>query len=390
MNSEPAAAADTPAALPDRIPQLDGLRGLAIGLVLVWHYFVAVPGGEASGVISLARSLLYLSWSGVDLFFVLSGFLIGGILLDHRDSPRYFRTFYIRRAFRILPIYLLLLLPFWSARSTLAGSRHEVVATLFGGPVPPWSYLVFVQNFFMASAGDFGASWMGVTWSLSLEEQFYLLLPPVLYLIPRRAVPGLCLACVGAAIAFRTTLALAFRGPEALASAYVLLPSRMDALLLGTLGAWLMRDAAWSGRLRARRGALAGLAALLAAAYVAASLARTSFVAPWMTTAGYTGLATLYLALLLLACTATGGPLHATLTVPALAVLGHTSYFLYLFHVPFLELAHLMAFRAHPQHGSPAQVLATLVAALALAGAALVSWRVLERPLMAEGRKARY
>lgn len=90
-----------------RIPALDGLRGLAILLVLLWHCLFAefTP-------IALIRKLLFvgkLSWSGVDLFFVLSGFLIGGILLDARSSPRYFQTFYLRRAFRILPLYFLVL-----------------------------------------------------------------------------------------------------------------------------------------------------------------------------------------------------------------------------------------------------------------------------------------
>jgi peptidoglycan/LPS O-acetylase OafA/YrhL len=373
-----------------RVPQLDGLRGVAIGLVVVWHYFVVVPGGETSGALSFARGLLYLSWSGVDLFFVLSGFLVGDVLLGQRDSPRYFRTFYQRRAFRILPLFLLLVVPFWSARSALGETTNPVVATLIGGPIPSWSYPAFVQNFFMVAAGDFGATWMAVTWSLAVEEQFYLLLPPILYFIPRWAVPHLCLACAAGALAFRITLVLAFSGPEALASAYVLLPSRLDALLLGTLGAWLVRDPAWSRRLAARRGALAGLALVLGAGLVAASLARTSVVSPWMATAGYSVLAAFYLALLLLAYTASGGLLHAALTLPALQLLGHTSYFVYLFHGPVLEVAHLVAFDAHVRHATSAHVLTTLAAAGLLGCTALVSWRFLERPLMAEGRKALY
>ena len=73
------------AGMPGRIPQLEGLRGTAIALVIVWHYFVCVPGAEASLLATFVRRLFYLGWSGVDLFFVLSGFLIGGILLDNRE-----------------------------------------------------------------------------------------------------------------------------------------------------------------------------------------------------------------------------------------------------------------------------------------------------------------
>src|ERR1039457_1076220 len=93
--------------MPDRIPQgrmpeLDGLRGIAILLVWTGHYFAA----PATGMVSLLNGYWFrLGWTGVDLFFVLSGFLIGGILLNVRDSPRYFQTFYARRFFRIIPVY---------------------------------------------------------------------------------------------------------------------------------------------------------------------------------------------------------------------------------------------------------------------------------------------
>src|SRR5580700_8324906 len=87
---------------PGRILELDGLRGIAILIVMVGHYF-AVPG---AGITSFLDGYWFrLGWTGVDLFFVISGFLIGGILLDVRDSPRYFKTFYIRRFFRIIPLY---------------------------------------------------------------------------------------------------------------------------------------------------------------------------------------------------------------------------------------------------------------------------------------------
>ena len=100
-----------------RIPELDGLRGIAILLVLLYH-FVSNPRIEPP----LFHGLFAIGWSGVDLFFVLSGFLIGGILLDVRESPNYFRTFYGRRFYRIAPLYYLwigayfVLAPFWSNR----------------------------------------------------------------------------------------------------------------------------------------------------------------------------------------------------------------------------------------------------------------------------------
>src|SRR2546425_646800 len=98
--------------LSGRIPELDGLRGVAIGSVLIWHYFV-LPTVAAPGTpLSYARVFGGLTWSGVDLFFVLSGFLIGGILLDARQATNYFQVFYTRRFFRIVPIYAAILLLF--------------------------------------------------------------------------------------------------------------------------------------------------------------------------------------------------------------------------------------------------------------------------------------
>jgi peptidoglycan/LPS O-acetylase OafA/YrhL len=88
-----------------RIPELDGLRGLAILLVIVCHYVASAEGGITNFWLGHFLRALSVGWSGVDLFFVLSGFLIGGILIDSRTSPRYFRTFYLRRVYRILPIY---------------------------------------------------------------------------------------------------------------------------------------------------------------------------------------------------------------------------------------------------------------------------------------------
>ena len=90
---------------PRRIPALDGLRGLAILLVLLWHYLQNLLRDELGPAAVQLKRALALSWSGVDLFFVLSGFLIAGLLLDHRGSERYFRTFYIRRVCRIFPLY---------------------------------------------------------------------------------------------------------------------------------------------------------------------------------------------------------------------------------------------------------------------------------------------
>src|SRR6201997_2195336 len=133
-----------------RIPALDGLRGIAILVVLLRHAIfgvTSVQGIEAhSRFATFVIACGQLSWSGVDLFFVLSGFLIGGILLDARSSPRYFQTFYIRRAYRIFPLYGLVTGFFLS---------HHLPVHVLPGPfasvspltIPWWSYVTLTQNF---------------------------------------------------------------------------------------------------------------------------------------------------------------------------------------------------------------------------------------------------
>ena len=133
-----------------RIPALDGLRGVAILLVLLRHAVFGVSSVQGIETHSPATFLFLaagqLTWSGVDLFFVLSGFLIGGILLDARPSPRYFQTFYLRRAYRILPLYFVViglsLLPHLLAEFSLA--RAARTSPL---PIPWWAYALFIQNF---------------------------------------------------------------------------------------------------------------------------------------------------------------------------------------------------------------------------------------------------
>ncbi|MFN7140591.1 MAG: acyltransferase family protein, partial [Limisphaerales bacterium] len=91
---------------PSRIPELDGIRGIAILLVVLAHYFV-LPVGPGFAAANFLGTFFGLAWSGVDLFFVLSGFLIGGILLDAKASNNFFKVFYTRRVCRIFPLYFL-------------------------------------------------------------------------------------------------------------------------------------------------------------------------------------------------------------------------------------------------------------------------------------------
>ena len=158
------------------MPELDGLRGIAVLLVIAYHYliidlhFMSVP-------LYYAVWVFQIGWSGVDLFFVLSGFLIGGILLDHRESKRILQTFYIRRACRILPLYLATFTLYVIGVYLFDNRVRTNFALPFINHGPIWPFATFTQNYWMAIAHEWGCAFNGMTWSLAVEEHFYLLLP---------------------------------------------------------------------------------------------------------------------------------------------------------------------------------------------------------------------
>ena len=151
-----------------KIPQLDAVRGLAVLLVLV-HNTDQYPS-------HLLHLISDNGWMGVDLFFVLSGFLITGILLDTKQSEGYFRNFYARRCLRIWPLYYSVLLFMFVIVPFLRPSEAHAVFEARSSPW--WAFPVFLQNF-LVPIPAMATGPLGVTWSLAVEEQFYLLWPLV-------------------------------------------------------------------------------------------------------------------------------------------------------------------------------------------------------------------
>ena len=134
-----------------RIDELDGLRGAACLTVLLAHYF---------GEVSHGCRLFALGWAGVDVFFCLSGFLIGGILLDNRDSDSYFRPFYIRRAFRIFPVYYVTIISLFVFLSHFGWIANYTRVS------PKIWYLTYSENVRLAIRNDPGGIWLRPTWTL--------------------------------------------------------------------------------------------------------------------------------------------------------------------------------------------------------------------------------
>jgi len=370
-----------------RIPELDGLRGIAILLVFTAHYLGGSGHSQFSPWLRHLFAATNIGWSGVDLFFVLSGFLIGGILIDARDSPHYFRAFYMRRVHRILPIYYLWILLYAvivSAAVLGAPNPFSVSARdLLQVPVQ----LLFLQNLQFALY-PFQFAWFVVTWSLAVEEQFYIFAPPLIrFLSPRKLIYVL----VGAIIAAPVVRFAVFRYwfPGTLAPAY-LLPCRADTLALGVLLAIAWRNSAFRAFLDRQRHSLQLTLLLLFLGFCASIPWMVGDISLFRATLGYSWLAALCGCLLLLVLTQTHGWLASIMRWKPLRSLGTISYCVYLIHLTILLLAHQLILHDPPQFHSLKGIAVTILAAVMTVALAALSWRYFEKPLIRRGHTYAY
>jgi len=368
-----------------RIPALDGLRAIAVLLVIAYHYYWVVPGSPDIGSPGIFHRLVGVSYCGVDLFFVLSGFLIGGILLDQAKATNLLRVFYFRRLLRIVPIYLLLLVAYWLMRTALEWNAQRAYGT-FAHLVPLWSFWTFTQNIAMAMTGNSGPQWLAPTWSLAIEEQFYLVMPFVMAILSRRALVWLALGSLIVCPALRL---LAWQGGDNPIAAIFLTPMRADSLLLGVLCAVLCRDARACALLR--HGAWLPVVALGLLGLAGVLAWRQEPIASWtMVTLGYSIVGLLSASCLLLIVLYPHSPVARALGWTPLAHLGRISYFVYLAHTPLLLVTHGWLRSQPPGHATLWGCAATLLAFGVTLLLGLLSWRYLESPLLAFGRRAAY
>src|SRR5271168_4330999 len=377
-------AASLPREPAGRIPELDGLRGVAILLVLFSHY---IGTADRNPVRPLLRHFLGISdagWMGVDLFFVLSGFLIGGILLDARTSPSYFRTFYMRRVFRILPVYYLwtalYALLVTGALALLPGRTQLSVADLKQVPIQ----LLFLRDVFIGGMGPLAFAWFMATWSLAVEEQFYLLAPPLIRFVSRRKLV-ITLAAIIAVLPVLRWMLIAYWGISGLRVAYFTMPFRADALAWGILLAAGWRWPVFRDFLAERR--------ILLQCLVAIFFGGVCVLLPWFArpfgmvsiAVGLSWLGMFFSALLLLVLSQTGGWVAGLMRWRVLRSLGTVSYCVYVIHTAVNVYAHKLLLGATPQIYNVQGVAVTLMALGLTLGVAALSWRFFEKPLIRRG-----
>jgi peptidoglycan/LPS O-acetylase OafA/YrhL len=342
------------------LPALDGLRGIAILLVLA-HAFDTI--GPRAGVARVFDLALDSGWIGVQLFFVLSGFLITGILLDTREDPHYLRGFFTRRVLRIFPLYYATLLVAFVIVPLVA----DVPPDHGDHQVWLWTYL---ENF----AAPLGRAEPSLPhfWSLAVEEQFYLVWPFVVLVGGRRGV----LAVGGIMIAIAIAARAYVRARWGADAAYTFTPCRMDALACGAIAAAWLRERPLPDARRANIVALCG-GAVVAAGLV---LGRGARAGEPMQLAGYTVIAIGFVVELVAALPAAGAPARALAWAPLRRV-GTYSYGMYVLHAPL----HVYVFR-RVLPDEPSLVVALAYAAAATAAtfvAAALSYELFERRWLA-------
>jgi peptidoglycan/LPS O-acetylase OafA/YrhL len=349
----------------ERFQPLDGIRGLAILMVLAVHSFnYSGPSPLGRALDSVARA----GWMGVTLFFVLSGFLITGILLDTRDRQHFLRDFYARRALRIFPLYFAFLAVYLFVVPWIPYASDRL-------PQPRtalyyWTYLANMQEWLSGVTATHSP--LGALWSLAVEEQIYLVWPFLILLVTGRRLPTLWLTLGGCSFVWRAWTRFTAQSIE---SSYAWSPANLEAFAAGALVAWLLRNE------RARLAAWARPAALVTGACMATLWVWLGHFNFWSSpveilTVGTTSAVILFASTIGISVTAPGtSRLNRVFATSWLRVFGKYSYAIYLFHSPVMELLRPLQGRLG------AALFAASVTACSLA-AALISWHVWEAPFL--------
>ncbi|HKS84315.1 MAG TPA: acyltransferase [Pseudolabrys sp.] len=348
-----------------RVVCLDGVRGLMTIMVLISHYFGEIPHGITA---------LMFGWIAVDMFFVLSGYLVGKLILEKQHNDNFFKVFYVRRVCRTLPIYFVCLAVNIVLMAAFAAPWVDA-----DRPLPIWSYFTFTQNIFMATTGNIGAHWISPTWTLAIEEHFYLIVPLLFVVIPRRRI---ALTLAGIAMGALVIRAAAFElmDNQGLIG-LVLLPTRADILTAGLLAAVVIKSdrvpwARFDYPLR-----LAPIVLLIMASVMRIVDKDTGhsfdIFGPLLVSVGCA---------VFLLTLVRGAPEAKRFHSRFLGFFNDTSYAVYLTHLPVLGLMHGLILGTRPDLVSGAQWIVTFAA---LPVCVLVAWILtvlVEKPITNYGR----
>ena len=348
----------------DHVLGLDGIRGLAVLLVVVGHTQIGfLPANYSRDILDAIRG----GFMGVDVFFVLSGFLITALLLTERSRRGrvWFGGFYGRRALRLLPA-LYFLLAAYAIYTAVTGlpilpARNIAIAGIF-----------YVNNWYPVFHPLSGAPGLGHLWSLSVEEQFYLVWPATLLLLarPRRGallVPGTCVLI--AVVMVRRAMLWSASEPGAWIDMFVRTDNRADSLLVGAVTAMLWT----SGAIKLRKRYL-GIAGWVCLAGMAVMIGVCSPRTPFLYYGGYT-LFAVCVGVVIVATVERAWHANWFFESRPMRLLGRVSYGLYLWHLP--------VYFAVARYTTAWRPLTRLIAAIVITAVCVtVSWHLIERPAL--------
>jgi peptidoglycan/LPS O-acetylase OafA/YrhL len=353
-----------------RIQALDGLRGTAI-LIVVFHHLYRFEGIKSyldSTFLKPFWGIAEFGWTGVDLFFVLSGFLITSILLNTKESPRYFKSFYGRRAVRIFPLYFLCLLIF-----------YYVPFSIFhypGGHIPEGHQIWFFTYLANWKIAFWTPDELSIFWSLCVEEQFYLIWPLVIWVTGKRAFPWLCLAVIFASLS--AGVGFEFAGMPRFFVLFASVP-RLQALVFGALLSWLVRQSWLSKVTEHLKLVIPTSFGLMLVFALDPPYFRGLYTLEMFTAAvGFS-------ALLLVCCTQSDGLGARIMRCRLLCSFGKFSYAIYVLHAWIMfYVAHLVARLATPYISSRALLLTAITVAVFSSDylVGILSWHLFEKHFM--------
>lgn len=349
-------------------PMLDILRGLAISIVVFYHNFASI-------------SFFHFGWLGVDLFFVLSGFLITDILLKSKDSKNYFRNFYIRRVLRIFPLYYLTLFLFFTLSPILFKQKGPETVFSYYQSNSTWFWSYF-QNWLMVKKGPAPVPFLSHFWSLAIEEQFYLFWPVMIFFIRKlETIKKIIISLIVIAIVTRISVWMMY--PHEVEKFYCNTFTRMDSLLMGCLLAVHLKQGKALPLWLIKTAIICFIGLIAGSLLLFGNLHQDNMLFP---TIGYSLTAAFFTAIVYLFL-----KYEANISVWAshlnlLRFAGRISYGMYVYHIPiYLVLCNLLSRTIKASSSFSVTENPVFVSALSIlltVFASTVSFYALERPIL--------
>jgi peptidoglycan/LPS O-acetylase OafA/YrhL len=363
-----------------RINDLDGLRGVAVLSVIALHIFKRADYFTENPILASVTGFTAVGWMGVDIFFTLSGFLITSILLQARNEGNYFKNFYMRRALRIVPLYLVLILFVLFLAPKVEPEFTANLSVLL--PI----LLLYQQNWIVPLADLHMTEYLGVTWSLAIEEQFYLLWPFLVYYLNIKQLIKFSIWAISISFLARVMGVIFFADLQSVSDFFYYNSfTRFEQILIGALLALLFTFTDMKEKIH--RFSMPAFVVFFSIFVVLCLLSLPGLPNPShsnipLTVGGYTSIGLFSAALIGIFIThPPSSLLRRFFQAPFLVAMGKYSYSMYLFHVP-VTLIFLDMFWQNDMRGGRAYLLyvaSTFVVTLIIAW---LTWNLLEKHML--------